>query len=301
MTIKKRKQTLLVIGGTGFFGSRICQYFLGMPENPYEVLSPTHSELDITNLEKVMNYFRKTHPDILIHCAAISDVVTCETDREKSYAINVTGVENLAKACAENQTKMIFCSSDQIYFSDKDIRKRIKKDAGKNAVPHKESEIPQPFNIYGRQKLEAEGRALAICPDAVCLRLSWMYDTVKLMEQEHGNFYGNIKAMLERGEVCRFPIHDLRGITYIGTAIENLTKVFHLPGGVYNYGAENTLCTYQLVKALFEKTGISEGCVKPNKQAFLENPRNISMDISKIRSFGIDFPSTLEGLIKNWE
>jgi len=300
-------QRILVTGGTGFLGSRICQYFSAHAGS--QVLSPTHTQLDITDQENVRNYFMENQPDILIHCAAISDVGKCDEDVEKSYAINVTGVENLAKACGVNKTRMIFCSSDQVYFSK---NQREEKEGGKNQnetitdresmpMPHKESESVQPCNTYGRQKLEAEEKALTICSDAVCLRLSWMYDTKKVMEQEHGNFYANVNATLARGEICRFPVHDLRGITYTGAVIENLPKVFQLPGGVYNYGAENALCTYELVKRLFEKKGIPTSSVEPNEQAFLENPRNISMDISKIRKYGIEFHNTLENLIQNWQ
>lgn len=352
-------QKLLVTGVSGFLGSRICAYFqsgtVGVENTQikmqmeaqtipsertkndgeeraagsYHVLSPSHTELEITDADQVMTYFRANKPDILIHCAAISDVGKCDEDVEKSYAINVTGVENLAKACRSCGTKMIFCSSDQIYFSKKSMNESDRQDWNRKnceegkKIPdvadiidtvhgdekirkneritlHKETDMINPCNTYGRQKLEAEERTLAVCPDAVCLRLSWMYDTMQLLEQEHGNFYGNVKSTLERGEICSFPIHDVRGITYVGSVVEQLPKVFLLPGGVYNYGAENDLCTYELVKQLFRKVGISEGCIKANEQAFLENPRNISMDISKIRAYGIAFSSTLDELLREW-
>ena len=285
------KKSILVTGSTGFFGSRICAYF----KDSYQVIAPTHAELDITDFESIKRLFENKRPDFLIHCVAISDVVECGKDEDKSYAINVTGAENFAKMCALYGTKMIFCSSDQIYFEKKsDVRDR-------KIVPHKENDAVDPYNIYGRQKLEAEQKIMHYSKDAVCLRLSWMYDTKKLVEHEHSNFYLNVKANLEQGKVCSFPTHDVRGITYVGDAVKNLQKVFLLPGGIYNYGAENKLSTFELLKALFAKKGIPEYAVEPNFQLFQENPRNISMDTSKLRSYGIEFASTLDGLVYNWK
>ncbi|MDD3251355.1 MAG: sugar nucleotide-binding protein [Lachnospiraceae bacterium] len=287
--------SILVTGSTGFLGSRVCAYFRqavshGPCQAGYRVLAPSHHQLDITNLAQVQALFEAEKPDILIHCAAISDVGACDLDVEKSYAINVTGVENLAKACKACGTKMIFCSSDQIYFA-----------AEPHTEAHTEDEPVRPCNTYGRQKLEAEQRTLALCPDAVCLRLSWLYDTVRLREQEHGNFYVNVQAALQKDGFCTFPIHDTRGVTYVGEILEYLPKVFALPGGVYNYGAENTLCTCELVRNLFRAVGMDEAAVRPNTQAFQGNPRNMAMDGSKARRFGIQFTPTLDALIRIWQ
>lgn len=274
-------EVMLVTGVNGFLGSRIKEHF----KDRYQIVAPAHAEMDITNFEEVMQYFERYEPQKVIHCAAVSDVGQCTREPEKSFTINVTGTENIAKACADHHTKLVFCSSDQIYFGSRE----------NNA--HKESERVTPQNVYGRQKLEAEQRMLQNCPDAVALRLSWMYDTVSNAKWEHGDFLRNLASILQRGERASFPCYDYRGITYVGDALRNLSQVFELPGGIYNYGSENQMNTYEMVVAFFKAIGIPEERVKVNEQAFADNPRNISMNIDKIRSHGIIFPNTLEALI----
>lgn len=105
-------KSILVTGASGFLGGRICQYF----RDRYKVIAPTHKEMELTELESVMSIFNKDVPEIVIHCGAISDVRACDENLDVSYSINVLGTENIGKACAHYKSKLIFCSSDQIYF-----------------------------------------------------------------------------------------------------------------------------------------------------------------------------------------
>ena len=87
-------KTLLITGASGFLGSKILKTY----HTRYQILSPSHKEIDITNEVSVNHYFCYHRPDIVIHCAAISDTVTCENDPALSYLVNVKGSENIAKA-----------------------------------------------------------------------------------------------------------------------------------------------------------------------------------------------------------
>lgn len=70
----KQKKRMLVTGGSGFLGSRIMSFY----RDRYEVYTPTHGEMDITDRESVDRAFQRIHPDYVVHCAAISDVGACE-------------------------------------------------------------------------------------------------------------------------------------------------------------------------------------------------------------------------------
>lgn len=107
------------------------------------MFAPTYSEMDITNEENVFSIFSKYKPDIIIHCAAVSDVSKCDKEPEKSYTINVEGSINVAKASDKIHAKCIICSSDQVYLGS----------AIEGA--HNEQEVLQPFNLYGQEKLKA--------------------------------------------------------------------------------------------------------------------------------------------------
>lgn len=270
---------ILITGSNGFLGSRLSRYLI----KNNSVKAPLHSEMNFTNLEDVMDVFSQDVPDLVIHCGAISDVRTCEANPKKSYDVNVLGTENIAKACQKYHSKMIFCSSDQIYFEKCGMK------------DHHENEKVSPINEYGKQKLKAEDICLSLCSDAVCLRLSWMYDFISYREGEHKDLFRNIIMAIEKGDKISYPVYDYRGITYVQNVLKNIEKAFLLPGGVYNFGSENDKNTYETIKALLSLLGKKDYSVIPNAQAFADNPRNIKMNTDKIKSFGIEFPNTVQG------
>ena len=104
---------VLITGSSGFLGSRTAVHFR---ERGFEIVIPTHKDMDITNEECVKKVFSKMRPNAVIHCAAISDTSVCEREEEASWQVNVLGSENVARAAYDIRAKCIICSSDQVYF-----------------------------------------------------------------------------------------------------------------------------------------------------------------------------------------
>lgn len=276
---------LLVTGGSGFLGQRTAAYFATLG---HRVLIPSHSTLDITDRNSVQNWFRDNQPEAVIHTAAVSDTGLCQKKPDWSERINVDGCVHLAESCREFGAKLVICSSDQVY-------------SGSTLPgPHQENEVLAPNNVYGYQKLRAEQLCLEILPDTVCLRLSWMYSTVSF-PGEHGHFLTTLKAALaDNDKTLTWPIHDRRGLTDAEAVVKNLPAALKLPGGVWNFGAENQVSTYDTVKELLTRLGMTAALerLQPNKAAFAHNPRDISMDLTRLNAAEITFPATLEGLIR---
>lgn len=276
---------LLITGGSGFLGRRTAAYFRGLG---HEVLAPAHDFLDITQRESVRAWFRENAPEAVIHTAAVSDTGLCQRQPEWSETTNVEGSVNLAECCREFGAKLVFCSSDQVYFG-----------SGFSG-PHKETEELAPANVYGGQKLRAEQRCLEIAPDTVCLRLSWMY-AGDSYAGEHGHFLAALRASLEDETLpLSWPIHDRRGLTDVMAVIQNLPLALNLPGGVYNFGSENRENTYETVKRVLKALDMEKALSRliPNAEAFAAAPRDITMDLTKTNAAGITFPTTEEGLIR---
>ena len=275
---------LLITGGTGFLGRRAAAYLKTLG---YPVLTPSHKELDITDPDSVLKWFRENRPDVVIHTAAVSDVGACQQDPEYSEKVNVEGSVHLAYCCREIGAKLVICSSDQVYTG--------------SALPgpHREEETVSPGNVYGNQKLRAEQKCLQILPDTVCLRLSWMYST-RNIPGEKGHFLRTLKTALEEETLpLTWPTEDRRGITDADTVIRNLPAAWNLPGGVYNFGSENDADTFRLVQDLLQTLGLDAPLARltPNREAFAGNPRDLTMDTGKIQAFGIAFPTTRQGLL----
>lgn len=276
---------ILVTGASGFVGSRFVERW----RNEYAILAPSHAELDITDAASVERFFIENSPQVVVHLAALSNTGYCEQHPDESYSVNVEGVCNLAAASARNGVKFVFFSSDQVYNGNREYG------------PLGEDVAVAPENVYGRHKLEAEQRALELCPTAVALRATWMYDMERDGLPVHANFVVNIaKAVKERKPIV-FPVREYRGITWVREVVEFLPLTFSLPSGVYNYGAENDTNTYEVACCYCEMlAGLQSGALlQPDYDRYPTHERNLSMSTDKIfRASGgrICFGSTMDGL-----
>lgn len=278
-------QKILITGASGFVGSRFVERW----RNEFEILAPSHAELDITDAQAVERYVILNSPQVVLHLAAISNTWYCEQHPDESYHVNVEGVCNLAAAAARNGVKFVFFSSDQVYNGNCE------------SGPLSEEVPVAPETVYGRHKLEAEQRALELCPTAVALRVTWMYDVVRTGMPVHANFVLNIaKAIKERTPLV-LPVREYRGITWVRDIVEYLPATFNLAGGVYNYGAGCTMDTYETACCYCEMlVGLQSGpLLHPDYERYPNHERNLSMSTDKIfRASGgaICFGSTMDGL-----
>lgn len=278
-------QKILITGANGFVGSRFVERW----RNEFEILAPSHAELDITDAQAVERYVILNSPQVILHLAALSNTWYCEQHPDESYRVNVEGVRNLAAAAARNGVKFVFFSSDQVYNGNCE------------SGPLSEDVAVAPETVYGRHKLEAEQRALHLCPTAVALRVTWMYDVERTGMPVHANFVLNIaKAIKERTPLV-LPVREYRGITWVRDIVEYLPATFNLAGGVYNYGAGCTMDTYETACCYCEMlVGLQSGpLLHPDYERYPNHERNLSMSTDKIfRASGgaICFGSTMDGL-----
>ena len=275
---------ILITGASGFVGSRIVEAL----KDSYTIIAPRHKDMDITSEEDIEQYISQTTPDIILHLAAISNTGYCEEHPYESYLVNVIGVENLAKAAALHNIKFVFFSSDQIYNGNHEL----------GLLP--EDIATSPENHYGRHKLLAEERALNINSDTVALRATWMYDIERPGMHTHLNFIRNIKTAIETGSPLRFATREFRGITWIEDIVRNIQPTFDLPGGIYNFGAENTMNTYETACDYVRMLGHDPATIIiADNERFPEHIRNISISMEKAHKASngkIRFRNTLEGL-----
>lgn len=265
---------ILVTGAGGFVGARILEMWRGR----FELSAFLPDFLRTADETAVRRFITAERPDVIVHTAALSNTQVCQQHPEESFRANVLLPEWVAAAAAETGAKLLSFSSDQVY-------------AGvQQPGPLAEALPLSPANVYGRHKLEAEARVMTRCPDAVALRLPWMYDLPGGRLPIRGNLPLNLLRAALKGEALRFSRNDHRGVTYVRQVIENLEPAMALPGGVYNFGsgnAENMVCT---ARQFAETLGIA---VQIEEESW---GRNLVMDTTKLERFGIRFDTTQQGI-----
>lgn len=161
---------LLITGADGQLGHELCRILkLGKSDigkipdffEGCELLPCDINDLDITNRDAVLNFFNAEQPDIVINCAAYTNVDGCEADSDTAFKVNAQSVKNLADACKKTGAKLVHISTDYVFN-------------GNSHIPYTEDDKPEPQNIYGKSKALGEKYALEYNKTFV-LRTAWLY------------------------------------------------------------------------------------------------------------------------------
>lgn len=124
-------------------------------------------DLDITDSTALQLAVKEDQPDVIINCAAYTDVDGAETEPEKAFSVNKEGVKNLAECCLQNNIKLVHFSTDYVFPGNK-------SDEDTFPAGYPENADTNPVNMYGVSKLAGETELLKICPDHLLIRVSWL-------------------------------------------------------------------------------------------------------------------------------
>jgi dTDP-4-dehydrorhamnose reductase len=163
---------ILIIGSKGQLGSELTRVLaiehseLGQIPNIYKdavVIGADADELDITSRNTVVAFAKEIEKiDLIINCAAMTDVDACETDQESALRINAIGARNAAYMAVKLNCPIIHISTDYVFD-------------GHAVKPYTEWDIPAPVSIYGKSKLLGECYVRETCPESFIVRTSWLY------------------------------------------------------------------------------------------------------------------------------
>ena len=158
---------ILITGANGQLGS--CIRLLGMKSVQNKYIFTDIPELDITNSAIIDKTMSEKNINIIVNCAAYTDVNKAEDDFDKASLINSTAVENLAINCKKHNAILIHISTDYVF-------------AGTKNTPYNEQDTPNPLGVYGITKYAGEKAVVASGCKFLIFRTSWLYS-------EFGNNY----------------------------------------------------------------------------------------------------------------
>lgn len=127
----------------------------------YDVVAVDIDEMDITHLAQVKAVLYDHRPQIVVHCAAYTNVDQAERERELAMAVNGEGTKNVAFFCRELGAEMIYISTDYVFD-------------GTQESPYVETDRPNPINVYGESKLAGEEHVAVLVETHKICRTSWL-------------------------------------------------------------------------------------------------------------------------------
>ena len=286
---------VLITGIAGLLGSNLALHFMKKTElfgvlNKSKISIPNVSlfNCDIRNKDEITEILRDIRPDIIIHCAAETNVDCCEENKRNAYRLNATATKYLANYSKKSFCKVIYISTDSIYRG--------------NMGNCFEYEKPEPRNIYAKTKLTGEMAVQEKAHDYLILRTNiygwntlpklslaeWVIDRIELGKEKVAGFV----------DVVFSPIL----VNDFAEAIERMIN--GELSGTYNIGARDSCSKYEFARMICRVFGKDVNIVRKasiKEIAFkAPRPQNSSLNVDKISGIlGVESMPTVEmGLIK---
>ena len=232
-------------------------------------------ELDICSAESVARGLKGA--DIVVNCAAYTNVEAAEDNIRDAQQVNRDGVSNIAVVCHERGIKLIHISTDFVFGGDK-----------QRSTPYREDDEIAPLNTYGATKAEGEAEALKIV-DAIVLRTSWLY------APWGKNFVGTILRRAAEGAELRV-VDDQRGTPTSALGLAEAIIAIIESGawqrmqGIYHYSDLGDCTWYEFACEILSKSGIETRitpCKSSDWPSKAQRPHYSVLDKSRIIECGV--------------
>lgn len=243
----EKNLNILVTGSNGQLGRSIRKEAEGSKDN---YIFTDVQELDITDPEAVTKFVNDNNIDVIVNCAAYTNVDAAEDNEPIAEKINGDAPGILARAIKERNGSLVHVSTDYVFGG-----------AGKN-IPLTEDQSPSPTGAYGRTKLKGEQEIEGSGASFVILRTAWLYS-------DYGNnFVAKILSLLENRDMIKVVFDQCGTPTYatdLAKAIVDMVSERKIKGneGIYHFSNEGVCSWYDFAHAAVRLSGMKDKEVLP--------------------------------------
>ncbi len=239
---------ILITGANGMLGQDLCPI---LEDVGAFVIETDVDTLDITNSDMTEKVITDVHPDMVIHCAAYTNVDKAEEDLETATKINVTGTENLAKICGNLDIPLVYISTDYVFD-------------GTNTVPYKPNDKTNPINNYGLTKMQGEEAVKKYCKKYYIARTSWLYGI-------HGKNFVETMLSLKDKEELKVVDDQIGCPTWTVELANGILNLLQKPYGTYHVCGSGQTSWYGFAKEIFKQSELDVN-LKPCKTEEFPRP-----------------------------
>ncbi len=232
---------VLITGAKGMLGLALTEELSGR----YEVYGRGRDDFDITKAKETMDAIMGVRPDIVIHAAGYTDVDGCETHIELAQSVNGGGTKNVASACRELGSRMVYISTDYVFD-------------GTKSGAYSEEDSPCPINAYGRSKLEGEQWVRTLVGHFVIVRTAWLFG-------KGGDNFVNTILKLAREKGALSVVNDQVGSPTYAVDLSRAMHVLTEKGcqGIYHITNGGTCSWYKYAREILAMSDLGNIRVHP--------------------------------------
>lgn len=278
--------TILVTGADGQLG-REMQIASRSSRNRFIFtdIAGEHERLDITDPQAIADIVRENHVNVIVNCAAYTNVDKAETDPETANLLNNIAAGNLADAMKAVNGTLIHISTDYVFQGDRNI-------------PCREDWPTEPLGVYGKTKLAGEKSIEATGCASIIIRTAWLYSPFG------NNFVKTMRDLTSSRESLKVVFDQVGTPTYAGDLAETICRIIENgqldKTGIYHFSNEGVCSWFDFAKAICEMSGNTcdiRPCHSDEFPSPVARPHFSVLDKTKIKqTFGIRIPYWTDSL-----
>lgn len=276
-------KNILVTGANGQLGSE-----LQAVENKVDnYFFADAARLDITNKNAVAKFVKDNSINIVVNCAAYTNVDKAEAEAEVADLLNHIAVRNLAEVCKANAATLFHISTDYVFNGTKN-------------TPYNEKDPTSPLGIYGKTKLAGETAVRENCEEYLILRTSWLYSSYG------SNFVKTIWRLSKEKESLKVVFDQVGTPTYTADLAKFIVFAIESDSykgkrGTYHFSNEGVCSWYDFAYEIVSFSGNKcevKPCHSDEYPAKVERPKYSVLDKTKLKSdFAYEIPHWKESLM----
>lgn len=278
--------TILVTGADGQLGREMQIASRGSRNRfIFTDIAGEYERLDITDPQAIADIVREDHVNVIVNCAAYTNVDKAETDPETANLLNNIAAGNLADAMKAVNGTLIHISTDYVFQGDMNI-------------PCREDWPTEPLGVYGKTKLAGEKSIEATGCASIIIRTAWLYSPFG------NNFVKTMRDLTSSRESLKVVFDQVGTPTYAGDLAETICRIIENgqldKTGIYHFSNEGVCSWFDFAKAICEMSGNTcdiRPCHSDEFPSPVARPHFSVLDKTKIKqTFGIRIPYWTDSL-----
>lgn len=277
---------ILVTGANGQLGHEMQRVAKSSNHNYiFTDVADGYEKLDITNIEDIRNMVKNNNVDIIVNCAAYTNVDKAESDYDTADLINNTAAGNLATAMKEAGGTLIHISTDYVFQGDRN-------------TPCQEDWTTNPLGVYGKTKLAGEAAIATTGCNSIIIRTAWLYS------QWGKNFVKTMQSLTATHDTLKVVFDQVGTPTFAGDLADTIAHIINTgqtnKTGIYHFSNEGVCSWYDFAKMICKLSGNTcdiNPCYSKEFPSPVKRPHFSVLDKRKIKeTFGIKVPYWTDSL-----